>query len=179
MKYAVVLNAPAGSGKDTVAEHFSEHHHKEFKASLFDIAKSVAQISDKRWNELYSRELKEQPTDELFGRSPREHMIHTSEKLIKPVYGNDYFGKALCRSLEDGINIISDGGFKDEIQFLIDELGSENVLIIQIYRDGCSFDNDSRNYVDDVSCDVIGLNNNSTLNNLFNTIDNIIKWYFV
>jgi len=70
MKFAVVLNAPPNSGKDAIAEHFSNYHHKEFKTALFDIAKAVAQISDERWNELYTRELKEVCTEELFGRSP-------------------------------------------------------------------------------------------------------------
>jgi len=171
-KFAIILNAPSNAGKDFIAEHFSQYgmSHKEFKGSLFNIARTVANISKPEWDHLYHRDRKEVKTSKLFGRSPREHMIHTSEVLIKPVYGKDYFGNALLNSLDDNINIISDGGFKEEMQVLIDGLGIDRVLLIRIHRDGCSFENDSRDYIYDLGCIAIDVHNNSTPQDLFDRI---------
>lgn len=173
-KLVVVLNGPANSAKDCIAEYLSNTvniHHKEFKKPLFDIAKAVAQISDDDWDMLYTREFKEVKTERLFGRSPREHMIHTSEQLIKPVYGSDYFGKIAALSLENGINIFSDSGFRDELEPIIQEVGSDNVLVIRLHRDGCSFDSDSRNYLYNTSCKEVDVYNNSTLHSLYTKIN--------
>lgn len=91
------------------------------------------------------------------------------------MYGKNYFGKMLCNSLEKGINIISDGGFKEELQLVINEIGADHVLVIQIYRDDCSFDNDSRNYFYEADCEIVHLYNNSTLKKLFYNVEKIIN----
>lgn len=181
-KYVVVLNAPANAGKDMVAEYLTslgcigeyEVHHKEFKKPLFDIAKAVAQIKDHEWDKLYTREFKEVPSSKLFGRSPREHMIHTSENLIKPVYGNLYFGNVLAMSLDYGINVVSDSGFYSELVPIVDKVKASNILLVRIHRDGCSFDGDSREYLYDTGCKEVDVYNDKSPEDLFYTIENII-----
>lgn len=178
-KRVVILNAPANAGKDVGAEYLSEVdrvHHKEFKRALFDVAIAVAQIPKSVFFILYNnRKTKEQPSDLLFGRSPREHMIHTSEKLIKPVYGEDYFGIALANSLQEGLNVVSDGGFIDELQPVIEAVGKENVLIVRVHRDGCDFSADSRDYLYDTGCLEVDLENDSTLEDYLENLENLVN----
>tara|TARA_R110000850_G_C9891728_1_gene458946 strand:- start:232 stop:801 length:570 start_codon:yes stop_codon:yes gene_type:complete len=179
-KRVVIFNAPPNAGKDVCAKYCTDNNpsasHKEFKKVLFDVAKAIAQISDGEWDLLYTRERKEQPTDRLFGMSPREWMIHTSESVIKPVFGKKYFGDAMALSLADGINYVSDGGFIEE---LYPVLAIAEVLILRIHRDGCTFEGDSRNYLPDniEGAKVLDIENNSTLEDLFFTVDTEVnKW---
>lgn len=87
---------------------------------------------------------------ELNGKdySKREFLIHMSENVIKPSFGKDAFGKAFVNSLpEDGIVFVSDSGFPEELQPVIEHVGEENVLVIRIQRESCSFEGDSRDYL--------------------------------
>lgn len=81
--------------------------------------------------------------------SKREFLIHVSENVIKPSFGNSAFGNALVNNLpEEGYVFISDSGFKDELQPVIDRVGEDNVLVVRINREGCTFEGDSRNYLE-------------------------------
>lgn len=96
--------------------------------------------------------------------SPREALIHVSEDIIKPVEGKDYFGKKAAEGLKDGWNIFSDGGFIEELQPIIDEVGKEHVYIIRFSRKGCSFEGDSRDYLpEDTGCPTRSMDNNGTI----------------
>ncbi len=178
-KTVVVLNAPPSAGKDVgasyLAKNFHNVSHKEFKKALFDLSIAVAQIDRTKFFELYDdRKLKETPTPLLFNRSPREHMIHTSETLIKPVYGKEYFGNVLAMSLDDGVNVISDGGFIEELQPVIKEVGAENVIIVRIHRDGCTFDGDSRDYLYGTSCVELDLENDGSEQDFYYNLVDLI-----
>ena len=147
----VILNGPPNSGKDVGAEHLSkvfEGYHKEFKGILFKATKAAFGLTDDVWGILYKRESKELPSTYLIHNgeyiSPRTAMINTSENVIKPLFGQDAFGKALANDLEDGINFVSDGGFASEVKPISDMVGPENVLILRIRREGCTFQGDSR-----------------------------------
>ena len=48
---------------------------------------------------------------------------------------------------QEGVIAVSDGGFPEEIQPVIDHVGAENITIVRIHREGCDFSNDSRNYL--------------------------------
>ncbi|AOQ26808.1 hypothetical protein [Vibrio phage S4-7] len=81
--------------------------------------------------------------------SKREFLIHVSENVIKPSFGDQAFGNALANNLpKDGYVFISDSGFKDELQPVIDHVGASNVLVVRINRDGCTFEGDSRDYLE-------------------------------
>lgn len=88
----------------------------------------------------------------------RDFMIWLSEDVIKPMFGNDYFGKAAVNYFQgvietnnSGIFVISDSGFYDESLPIVDyccrQLGSK-VHLWQIHRPGKTFEFDSRDYVD-------------------------------
>lgn len=150
MKKVIILNGPPGAGKDTIAAELVKHlgwNHCEFKRQLFNLTKTIYQISDEEWDEHYTREQKEQFWDKLDGLSPRNALIKVSEEVIKPNFGKDYFGIAAAKSLKEGYNVFSDGGFYDELLPLKDVVGAENILLIRLYRDGCTFAGDSRSYI--------------------------------
>lgn len=82
--------------------------------------------------------------------SIREAMIYVSEVICKPRFGKDYFGKARAASIRER-EIITDGscGFVEELPPLIDKLGQENILLLRIHRNGCTFEGDSRDWIPD------------------------------
>ena len=125
-KVVVILNAPPGAGKDTLAGDddwcqrvgdmlladyqidkggpFScDVEHVSFKSGMFDILPSVLHVGldPDGFSEFYDRyddrALKEQPWDKLGGMSPRQFMIFLSENFMKVVFGKDVFGKFSAR----------------------------------------------------------------------------------
>lgn len=155
----ILLNGPAGSGKDTLAAMLMQRGHvqqvMQFKEPMFDIAllASGLHINPKCWWDRYNdRERKELPWGLLGGMSCREFMIHISEQFIKPVFGADYFGKQLAfkyLNRGDGIHdvAVSDSGFQSELDTVSRILCPENVLIVRLWREGYTFDKDSRSYI--------------------------------
>lgn len=159
------LNAPPLSGKDEIAKYFVNKHfaiHMELKATLVNIAVKTAGISRKLWDALYDRRYKEIPSPFLLvdGKfvSPRQWLIHMSENVIKPTFGQDIFGKILAEKInklslpEDSVIVLSDGGFVEETLPLIDLVGEDNYYIARISRfdeEGKMFEwgNDSRRWL--------------------------------
>lgn len=179
-KYVIIFNGPPGSGKDHACEYLSELiencHHEEFKRHLFKCTKILFNIDSQEFDELYKdRETKEKPTCKLRGMSPREAMIFTSEEVIKPKFGKDYFGLCAAENLEYGLNVFSDGGFEDELVPVYQECDG-NMLIVQIHREGFDFSNDSRNYIDEfLDVPVLKLFNDSTIENFELKLANITQ----
>lgn len=155
----VIINAPPNAGKDYAAEKFAKWYgtiHQSFKYTLIKITCAIYGVSVEWWNENYTREQKEIPMDVLGGRSMRQALIHTSENVIKPIFGNDWFGKLTKGMIiQDEINIFSDGGFIEEM-IPLTELDAE-ILLIRMTADGCSFDNDSRDFITDEDLSEYGL----------------------
>lgn len=170
--------------------------HMEFKDELFKVAASILEISveeflygyDLTLKEYYKDDtlslnyalmaakgdeaswIKDLPMYEIDGKvySKREWLIHVSENVIKPSFGKDAFGKMFANNIpEEGFVFCSDGGFKEEIQAVIDKVGADNVLIVQIEREGCNFNNDSRTLLspEDFDNKILFLNvaNNSSI----------------
>lgn len=156
----ILLNGPAGSGKDTIAKLLKElgtvQQVNAFKEPMFDIAlvaSGIGAVNPQAWWDRYNdRDTKEKPWGLLGGMSCREFMIHISEKFVKPVFGDGYFGKQLALKYinrDAGIDTIAvpDSGFDSELAALSESVGPENILIVRLWRDGYTFDGDSRNYV--------------------------------
>ena len=82
--------------------------------------------------------------------SAREAMIYISEIICKPRFGNNYFGVARAKAIqEDEIAVDSSTGFEEELPPLIERLGQGNILLIRVHREGATFEGDSRSYVPD------------------------------
>lgn len=156
MATVFIFNSPAGSGKDFACEHlkqvFPESQHLMFKQSLYSEAAKAACIPVEDMVEVATNRVTKECYDERLGMSPRKWLIHVSENIIKPLYGKDYFGKCVARSIDKPLVFISDGGFLEEMQAL-----SEHTLyIIQLEREGCSFAGDSRRYITEKEAEMIG-----------------------
>ena len=109
--------------------------------------------------------------------SIREAMIYVSEVLIKPRFGEDYFGKSRMLSMKnEGVYVDGSAAFIDELNPLIDELGQENILLIRVYRDGYTFDGDSRGYIPDgIITNTVDVDNNGTEQEYFNKVKLIVE----
>lgn len=185
-KKAIIFNAPPNAGKDIAAEHIVNYlsskgvaaYHKEVKENLFKAVKSAYGIEEDEWCYLYERERKELPSPQLMiynePYSPRNAMIHMSENVLKPLFGKDVFGIMAAKSLEDGVNVFSDGGFPEEVQCILDEVGKDNFMLIHVVRDGCSFEGDSRNYVAGFP-NTVTLHNDGTLQEYLDECINLVK----
>lgn len=157
MTTIILFNGPPNSGKDAAAEYLSDTYgafHSSFKTHLFEVTQTIYNIVPYVWNHWYSREGKEIPREELGGLSCRQALIYISEEIVKPVFGKDFWGKSeakwLIKYMEgDEVVVFSDAGFDDEVTPLVDAFGKENVYIIKIEREGCSYKGDSRNYLSD------------------------------
>lgn len=153
MAKLIILNAPAGAGKDSIANELLRQNYVDAVVSMkepaFEILKSM--MTAKEFHEFQvrydNRETKESPWP-VIGMSPRQMMIHISESVVKPVFGKEQFGKILSEKLPDGdLPIVcSDGGFPDEIMALA-RSGRHQIVIVRLHRAGYTFDGDSRNYI--------------------------------
>lgn len=154
MAKIIILNGPAGSGKDTLGKEIEWHSPKHvrvmaFKQPMFDIA--CAMLGPKTYEEFMEwyndRDRKEKPAPFLGGMSPRNFMIWISETVIKPTFGNQHFGKLFNDAATGYLNTIvcTDGGFPDEVKALV-EAGHE-VKVLRLHREGYTFEGDSRNYI--------------------------------
>ena len=156
-KRVIIFNGPPGSGKDMFGQALyqykfsvskdTEVFKQSFKESLIEIALSIANVNRTTWNVWYTQ--KELPRDELFGLSCRQFLIKVSEEAVKPCFGDTFFGEALAKKLLFGTNIITDGGFKSELEPIIKEVGVENILVIRMHREGHTFEGDSRGFIKD------------------------------
>ena len=155
-KKVIILNGAPSTGKDTIAHFFRDELYfekMEVKTELFSIALSVSGISEKDWFERYDdreNNLKEVPWGKLNGISQREFLVKISEDWMKPVFGDDVFGIKAANRIMDSENelfIFSDGGFKEEFDAITSVVGEENVLLIRLHRNGCSFEGDSRSHL--------------------------------
>lgn len=157
----VILNGPPGCGKDTIANSWLEKtlgndefrpHVKAFKEPMYRVAAAALGLPLHEFMELYNdREWKEHNRPEWGGKSVRDLMIATSENYLKPMFGETCMGKLAVSSIQQRIPsqndviVFSDGGFKAEVEELEKHF---HVRVVQILRDGCSFEGDSRSYIE-------------------------------
>lgn len=148
----IIFNGPPGTGKDEACLFLRKEKkftHIEFKDALFDETCKYFSV-DKSWfmNGYGDRAIKERVEPILQNMSRRNALIHVSENVIKPLYGKDFFGRKVAEKLEEGLDYCSsDGGFKEEIIPIINKVGTNNICLVQLTREGCDFSTDSRRYL--------------------------------
>lgn len=157
----LILNGAPGTGKDMIAQYIKDTYgwdHMEFKHHLYiETAKELGLELHWFMKLATDPELKDTVKMHTYaGRmTPREALIFTSEELIKPYRGKDYFG---CRLAKDILAtkkskgfVISDGGFEEELTALKSlEHQGYKVWVVRLTREGCTFENDSRTYFNQV-----------------------------
>lgn len=147
----VIFNGPPASGKDEAASLYKEKYgfgNLSFKYQLFKETIKHFDVDERWFMEGYNdRTQKEKSEFALKGMSRREAMIHVSEDIIKPKKGLDYFGRSVAEEIfEDKNYALADGGFVEELEPIIEKVGAENIVIVQLTREGCDYSSDSRKY---------------------------------
>lgn len=149
----VLLNGPPRSGKDTAASAitaaFSAFHYK-LSHPLKVAIPAFFGLEDQQ-HALEAQ--KDQKLRELYGVTFRKAQQDLSEVWAKPLFGKDVLGHIAVRHLRNHsgpgrVCVVSDTGFVEEIIPIVEAFSHRNVLIIQLRRDGCTFDGDTRSYVD-------------------------------
>jgi hypothetical protein len=200
-KLVFVLNGPARSGKDLVADILIDIMPErrvgivKFAQPLRDAVTAVFGVNDEGIDDFKIRNL--QKGNGRF--TGRDFMIALSETIIKPHLGMEWFGLAAAKRIiasPADVFAISDCGFPDELRAHIvyrGENDSENEYAYigwQISRPGHSFNGDSRNWVhfekvfDSCAVPVIGvadsIHNSGTKDALrSSTVDAMIRSYDV
>ena len=146
----VLLNGPPRVGKDVIGSMLCRH------TPVTRLQKFAAPIVDFMYRQ-FGVEMatvdKDMPNPRLFGRTPREVAICFSEKLMKPLFGQDFFGREAVNQLNFGMRsengdlaVFTDSGFAGEAGSLVEAFGKGSVLQVRLSRPGCSFLMDSRSY---------------------------------
>lgn len=179
----ILLNGPPGCGKDELATRLLSGNTgaapQSFKEPLIRLTAELYGIPYLCFGEMCrDRNLKETKSDRLDGKTPREALIHTSEKVVKPSLGATFFGaRAANRLTREKVNIFSDSGFDQEVIPLADLVGYGNILLVQILGRG-SFSNDSRSYLSTNKHEnIITVHNDGTLGEYLSNAEAAIKGY--
>ena len=154
MAKIIILNGPAGVGKDTIGNALAAHYDCKLvtlKRPMFSIAASL--LGGKEFDKFIAayndRNQKEQPQSFLGGKTCREFMIWISESVVKPLFGKEQFGKLMSEQIwacgEGKTYVCTDGGFPDEIIPLVED--GHDVTIVRLFMDGKTFEGDSRDYI--------------------------------
>ncbi|UNI76978.1 hypothetical protein KpnPVR702_26 [Klebsiella phage KpnP_VR702] len=149
----IVLNAPPGAGKDTIAKRMAEastaFRLASMKEPMWDIAKAMLGTKYDEFVRLYNdRDTKEKAFEFLGGLSPRGFFIWISEKVCKPLFGERFFGERMLsrvQELKPYEVVLSDGGFPSELLPALE--AGETIMLVRLHREGFTFEGDSRDYI--------------------------------
>ena len=151
-KKIILLNAPPGAGKDFAANYLANNINNckldKFARVLKERTHALYGFPNRSWN--YYEDCKDVSNKDFLKLTPRQAYINVSEQYFKPIHGKRVFGELLLQDLQkcsEEIIAISDSGFLEEAEVLIEKYGEDNVLLIQIHRDGYTFKGDSRDYI--------------------------------
>lgn len=119
--------------KEKPSEMFCKYEKHSFKQHFFAMLFVIGAVFNNRY--LMS----------LGYYSSREALIHVSEDIMKPKYGQDYYGRRLLEKVgrsSERYSFASDGGFKNEVLPLLDV--GYRVVVVQLESYGETFEGDSR-----------------------------------
>ncbi|MEK0324104.1 MAG: hypothetical protein QQN63_00215 [Nitrosopumilus sp.] len=177
----LLLNGPPQCGKDTLGDFIEEHIDAsislKFAQPIRDHIVNLLCLDDEREIE----NLKNTPMEIFNGRTVREEMIYFSENYMKPRFGDGIFGDILVRTIDmwysdlhTDLIIVTDSGFDGEAITLIKSGLFDKIYLCKLYREDCSFDTDSRNYLtlteDDGIFQVFDVSNNGAVHEFANKI---------
>lgn len=148
----VFLNGPPHCGKDSAAERVGINCYLLKMAAPLKRACAGLLGETVEWVE----KNKDRPDPRLNGDTPRNFLIRLSEDVIKPAYGDQFFGKVMVGEIDKieassvaghfDMAVITDSGFFDEAIPVVTAYGITNCLQVQINREGKNFSGDSRSY---------------------------------
>lgn len=154
----IFLNGPPSSGKDTGANYLFKNikDMRLFKMS-HPLKTSLAEFFS--LNRFDAERYKDDPNHpviidhEGMPWTWRQVQISLSEDWAKKQFGEDVFGRLAVAYLLNSkttarYTTISDSGFKHEVGPIIKTFGPGNCLLIRLSREGCTFEGDSRSYLE-------------------------------
>lgn len=111
---------------------------------------------------------KDKPSPDFFGATARACYIAVAEKLLKPTFGQSFFGKLLARRIASmsGVLVVTDSGFAIEAEPVRDAVGDGNCALVRMRRSGCSFVGDSRSYITLPGVRTVDIDNDGTTDDL-------------
>lgn len=178
----ILFNGPRHSGKDTAAircVHTFDAYHFKMSGPIKAAVRAMFSLTDEDVDGLEI--IKTTGVPLFFEKSYVDVQISLSEDWTKPFFGTEVFGFLARRHVEkaieadptQGLFVCSDSGFDHEAKQLIDLFGAKNVLLVRIFRDGKTFDGDSRSYIylDKVPTITV---TNSNFNTYQMTIDDVV-----
>lgn len=158
--YVVLVNGPPGAGKDTAGRALCT----SLTGDNIRIMKMARRLKESVHADYgmpnvphdYFEDCKDEPHPAFFGKTPRQAYIDKSELMIKPVLGDQFYGKIFLRDLlyerERGLRmaIITDTGFASECVPLLEIVPTSRILLLRVHAEsrGKSFAGDSRSYID-------------------------------
>lgn len=184
-RYVIILNGPPSCGKDSAANILCKLSPTNFvKIKVADPLKNAVHGLfglDNIAPDFYDA-VKDKPHPDFAYNIPRQCYIDMAEYFTKPRYGHKHFGEIWVRrfiktTIYNGLlfGVISDCGFPEELQPIINCVGQEQALLIRIHGRG-TYDNDSRNYVYGVCEHELDVNiSEGDLNGVANAVINHMK----
>lgn len=163
----IMFNAPPQSGKDTCADAvmsaFKGVRKVNFKDSLYKRSAAILGYDLAFWTSIcQNNDLKDKPmrdikigTQLIRNATPRDMLIAVAEKVIKPEFGNNIFAVDALNSIRQhmlnniggNIFVMPDCGFDYEADVIKGAFPNAKVVVVQIEREGHTFDKDSRDWV--------------------------------
>lgn len=186
----VFLNAPPGSGKDTAGRELMRRHDwirlYEMKQPMDRALRMFFDYDSPSWMQWeHNKDTPISELDHLPFDSPvslRQIKIAFSEQFAKPVFGPSIFGNLAVMRLYHTITlskctVITDSGFVEESEPIINAFHPRNCLCIHIHRPGHTFDNDSRSYWTYEGVRTMVIHNNTDEELFIDLIDHAVtKW---
>ena len=180
----ILLNAPPNTGKDTLADYVVEKYgftKEQFKTPLFTIAATLLGMTLEDFLLKYQDRQWKESVHPLLGVSVRQLLIKISEEWTKPLLGKRAFGVLASERMQHNTNyIFSDSGFIEELDPIVEKFGAENIFVIKMERNGCSYVGDSRSYLRDEDLGRLGVQtdlfvNNGAKDGMFKYIDWVVN----
>lgn len=146
MTRIIAINGPPRSGKDVLARYIRSHVHPDTATVIIlSLADPLYRMLDLDY--IYDKSLDEIKQEE---KTFRPLITKFAEEIIKPNFGQDFFVRKLVNDIKSRTNkvdfvIVPDLGFQIEYDILAENF---HVDVISLSREGCSFDGDSRSYVE-------------------------------
>jgi hypothetical protein len=180
----ILFNGAPQSGKDTAANIAAEYIKNTHGYRYWPLPEKFSYPHKRAFDATFrgalgglSYEHNKEETIPAIGVSYRQWQIDFSEAFMRRLYGKDIFVRlflARCGGYNPTmfIPIVSDCGFQTEA----DELREHNCLLFRMLREGCTFENDSREYVEPApGWKFQTVDNNKTINDLRRTITRTVE----